>query len=172
MAYEGLGFELVELEPGGDRCTLYTFRFDRSDRTEFEKWARDENVRTHDEFSSVYSTVRNIPDEGIPDGYYFKQEKYDEYGWVTPFVKDEYHAELRLYCIKKPGHEWVIVGNGCVKPDGGSLQKFPQCELAFDNIVYVEKRVRRRMRSDTSTPRLHSRGQDLIGNLDFPPESV
>lgn len=172
MAYEGLGFGLVELEPDGDRCALYTVRFDRHERTEFEKWVADESIRGHDEFSSVYATVSNMPDEGIPDGYYFKQQNYDDYGWVTPFVKQQYHAELRLYCIKKPSHDWIILGNGCVKPDGGPLQQFPQCEMAFDNIVYVEERVRRRMRSDTPGPRLHSRGKDLIGDFDFPPEAA
>lgn len=160
MGYEGLGFRVVELD-SGRRYTLYTIQFDGSQRTEFEKWAQDEEISSHEEFDAVYSSFRAIAKEGLPDDCFFKQEKYGDYGWVSPFVKDEYHAELRLYCIYREEANWVIAGNGCVKPDSGPLQQFPDCEFAFDNIVSVDRRIRRRVMSDTEFDR-RKRGEHLI----------
>lgn len=177
MAYEGLPFRVVELHPGR-RYTLYTIQFEGYQRTEFEKWMQDEEISSHEEFDAVYSAFRAIPNEGLPDDCFFKRENYEDYGWVTPFVSDEYHAdfvsdeyhaELRLYCIHREDWNWIIAGNGCVKPDEGPLQQFPDCEFAFDNIVSVDRRIRQRVTSGTEDQRVR-RGKHLMDNPFFGPE--
>jgi hypothetical protein len=168
MAYEGLSFSVVELERG-HRYTLYTVQFQGSDRTEFEKWVHDEDINSHDEFSRVYSSFRAISDQGLPDDCFFKQEDYEDYGWVTPFRSEERHAELRLYCIRRENANWVLAGNGCIKPDGGPLQQFPDCDFAFNNILSIDRRIRQRISDGTDLER-GNRGEHLVENRFYLPE--
>jgi hypothetical protein len=165
MAYEGVPFCVVELERGR-RYTLYTIRFQGYERTEVEKWTTDEEINSHEEFDEVWSSFRAIPQEGLPDDCFFKRDDYEDYGWVTPFVSNQYHAELRLYCIHREDANWILAGNGCVKPDSGPLQQFPDCEFAFDNILSIDRRIRERVEVGTEVER-ENRGEHLMENPFF-----
>jgi hypothetical protein len=165
MAYEGVPFCVVELERGR-RYTLYTIQFQGYERTEVEKWTTDEEINSHEEFDEVWSSFRAIPQEGLPDDCFFKRDDYEDYGWVTPFVSNQYHAELRLYCIHREDANWILAGNGCVKPDSGPLQQFPDCEFAFDNILSIDRRIRERVEVGTEVER-ENRGEHLMENPFF-----
>jgi len=160
-----LSFELVLVE-SGHRSSLYTVQFDHSDVTELEKWATDDRITSHPEFDGVYGALRSIPNEGVPDDYFFKSAKYR--GWITPFVAAGYH-ELRLYCVKYDEHEWVIAGNGCIKDDDGPLQQFPRCRRTHRDIQYVDERVSQRLRGDDFFD-LYAHESRLEGDFDFPPQ--
>lgn len=168
MAYEGVPFNVVKLDDDR-RYTLYTIQFQGYERTEIEKWAEDEEISSHEEFDAVWSSFRAIPEEGLPDDCFFKRDDYEDCGWVTPFVSDDYHAELRLYCIYRKDANWIIAGNGCVKPGGGPLQQFPDCKFAFENILSVDRRIRSRMEAGTEVER-GERGEHLLDNPFFGPE--
>ncbi|MEF8817297.1 MAG: hypothetical protein V5A58_10940 [Salinibacter sp.] len=166
MSREGLGFRLVRVELGY-RGVLYTVQFEDSDETELERWSRNEEISRHPEFDGVFGAIEAIPYQGVPPGYFFKQEKYS--GWVTPFVEEGYH-ELRLYCIRYERQNWVVAGNGCVKNEEGPLQQFDRCRRTFNEIRYVEERIARRLEGGDGFE-LIALDDRLEGDLWFPPES-
>lgn len=164
MSNIGVGFRLALLEEG-KRRSLYTIRFDGSSKTEFEKWVDNPAINSHKEFQEMYAIILSLPDEDIPPDYFFKQESYERHGYVCPLRKRGY-AELRIYCMRPDHREWVVLGNGCVKDQGGSLHNTDACGTAFDEIEYVDDVVWDRISTDRA-PFLDSYTDCLHGNFDF-----
>ena len=163
--HEGVEFQLVKFR-SSYRSTVYTVEFKGSQETELEKWVGSDRISTHEEFDGVYNALEAIPDEGVREDYFFKEEGYS--GWVSPFVEEGYH-ELRLYCIKYQRQNWVIAGNGCVKDDDGPLQDFDRCRRTFNDIIYVEERLDTRLKGNDHFD-LTAHEDRLSGNFYFPPK--
>lgn len=165
MSRVGYAFRLRQHADGNRGC-IYSPEFGRAERTEFQKWLDNEKIRSHSEFEGLAGAVNAIPDQGVPDEYFFKQKGYNNSGRVQPLMKNKKLPELRLYCVNPPSKRWLIIGNGCVKDEGGRISDYPKCHMSFKDIRYVYERVHDRV-NQSSKHVLRSTTEALVGEREF-----
>lgn len=136
----------------GDRGTIWTIRYERSERNEFDAFLKDPRISGHRHFEPLTSLLgAMVDDAGFPEdlfkeggGYYTGH--YCDIGYPKRFSlpTGDTFLRLRLYPARFTDR-LLLAGRGCIKRGPGSADRYAGCEMAIARITSAVERIESRI---------------------------
>ena len=136
-----MNFTIVEIpELSGEKCQIFSIRFDEDDDTIYEKFSATFYDEYQDEVQDIYDRLLFIGKEGGARRDFFKRNEGKPGDGVCALYDNPDH-KLRLYCIVF-GTVAIILGGGGPKPEGvRAWQDNPNLKANAELMIRISQRI-------------------------------
>ena len=136
-----MNFTIVEIpELSGEKCQIFSIRFDEDDDTIYEKFSATFYDEYQDEVQDIYDRLLFIGKEGGARRDFFKRNEGKPGDGVCALYDNPDH-KLRLYCIVF-GAVAIILGGGGPKPEGvRAWQDNPNLKANAELMIRISQRI-------------------------------
>lgn len=131
-------FLLEGLEIEGDKCQIFSIKFDGEESNEFEKYLLKYETSHKKIINSIVTRLELMKKRNGCLDIFFNLEVSSIYNSLCRLKETK---TLRLYCIRF-GNVALILGGGGIKPDDiRTYQEVPELNEEVDRLSYVYEKI-------------------------------